>query len=82
MSTRSIAFVTRELAAKVIHGPELGERFAPGYYSILFEDPDGIRVEFNYMPGSGHFGKGADVWGRVGLGLGQRVMVMTAFTDD
>lgn len=55
-------FVTRELDAKIIHGPELGERFAPGYYSILFEDPGGIRVEFNHVPGSGHFGSG----GRLG----------------
>jgi hypothetical protein len=23
---------------------------------MLFEDPDGIRVEFNYVPGKGHFG--------------------------
>ena len=50
------AFVTSELQAKIVHGPQLGEHFAPGYYSILFEDPDGIRVEFNYVPGSGHFG--------------------------
>lgn len=48
---------------KVIHGPELDE-FAPGYYSILFEDPDGIRVEFNHVPGQGHFGEG----GRLGPG--------------
>jgi len=48
------AFVKDELAAKIVHGPELGN-FAPGYYSILFEDPDGIRVEFNYVPGKGHF---------------------------
>ncbi len=39
-----------------VHGPEDGSHFAPGYYSILFEDPDGIRVEFNYVPGKGHFG--------------------------
>jgi len=56
-------FVSRELGAKVIHGPELADRFAPGYYSILFEDPDGIRVEFNHVPGSGHFGS----QGRLGL---------------
>jgi len=49
-------FVVKELDAKIIHGPEAGEHFAPGYYSILFEDPDGIRVEFNYVPGQGHFG--------------------------
>ena len=53
------AFVTSELDAKIIHGPEEGGHFAPGYYSILFEDPDGIRVEFNHVPGKGHFaGKG------------------------
>ena len=41
---------------KFIHGPEDGSRFAPGYYSILFEDPDGIRIEFNHVPGKGHLG--------------------------
>ncbi len=51
------AFVKSELKANMIHGPEDGSRFAPGYYSILFEDPDGIRVEFNYVPGKGHFGE-------------------------
>ena len=49
-------FVTENLDAKIVHGPEDGDHFAPGYYSILFEDPDGIRVEFNYVPGRGHFG--------------------------
>lgn len=49
------AFITENLDAKIIHGPEEGGHFAPGYYSILFEDPDGIRVEFNHVPGKGHF---------------------------
>ena len=31
-------------------------QFAPGYYSLLFEDPDGIRVEVNHVPGRGHLG--------------------------
>jgi len=57
-------FVRCELSARIIHGPEPGEHFAPGYYSILFEDPDGIRVEFNYVPGQGHFGEK----GRLGPG--------------
>lgn len=57
-------FVCKELGAKIIHGPEDGSEFAPGYYSILFEDPDGIRVEFNHVPGKGHFGEG----GRLGPG--------------
>ena len=50
------AFVEAELDARIIHGPEDGSQFAPGYYSILFEDPDGIRVEVNHVPGRGHFG--------------------------
>lgn len=58
------AHVEKEPHVNVIHGPELGEHFAPGYYSILFEDPDGIRVEFNFVPGQGHFGSG----GRLGPG--------------
>jgi hypothetical protein len=31
---------------------------------VLFEDPDGIRVEVNFVPGKGHLGKG----GRLGEG--------------
>ena len=27
--------------------------WAPGYYSVLFEDPDGIRIEANFVPGKG-----------------------------
>ena len=50
------AFIEKEVDANIIHGPEDGSHFAPGYYSILFEDPDGIRVEVNHVPGKGHFG--------------------------
>jgi len=38
----------------IVHAPEAGS-FAPGYYSVLFEDPDGIRLEVNYVPGKGLF---------------------------
>lgn len=48
-------FIVDELQAKIIHPPEDGS-FAPGYYSVLFEDPDGIRIEVNFVPGKGHFG--------------------------
>ena len=41
-----------EIGAKIVHGPEEGP-WAPGYYSILFEDPDGIRLEMNHVPGKG-----------------------------
>src|SRR5262245_12701613 len=48
-------FLVDELGAHIVHPPEEGV-FAPGYYSVLFEDPDGIRVEVNHVPGKGHFG--------------------------
>ena len=53
---RIYEFVKGELGAKIVHPPEDGSQFAPGYYSLLFEDPDGIRVEVNFVPGKGHFG--------------------------
>ena len=56
-------FLVDELDAHIIHPPE-ESGFAPGYYSALFEDPDGIRVEVNFVPGKGHLGEG----GRLGPG--------------
>ena len=41
-----------ELGATIVHPPEEGA-WAPGYYSVLCEDPDGIRLEMNYVPGKG-----------------------------
>ncbi len=48
-------FVSERSEARILRGPEEGE-WAPGYYSVLFEDPDGIRVEVNFVPAKGHFG--------------------------
>jgi len=56
-------FAADQLGARIVHPPEDGG-FAPGYYSVLFEDPDGIRVEVNHVPGKGHLGPG----GRLGEG--------------
>ncbi|MDX1733966.1 MAG: VOC family protein [Halioglobus sp.] len=42
----------QELGAHIVHPPQ-EDGWAPGYYSILFEDPDGIRLEANYVPGKG-----------------------------
>ena len=49
-------FVVDDLGARIVHPPEDAPHFAPGYYSLLFEDPDGIRVEVNHVPGKGHLG--------------------------
>jgi catechol 2,3-dioxygenase-like lactoylglutathione lyase family enzyme len=42
----------QEIDASIVHPPEEGA-WAPGYYSVLFEDPDGIRLEMNHVPGRG-----------------------------
>lgn len=44
--------LVQRLGATVVHPPEEGA-WAPGYYSVLFEDPDGIRLEVNHVPGRG-----------------------------
>jgi predicted lactoylglutathione lyase len=42
----------QQTGATIVHPPEDGP-FAPGYYSVLFEDPDGVRLECNFVPGRG-----------------------------
>ncbi|MEI9990436.1 MAG: VOC family protein [Rhizomicrobium sp.] len=46
-----------KLGARIVHPPRQDD-FAPGYYSVLFEDPDGIRLEINHVPGRGLFEPG------------------------
>jgi len=45
------AFV-QTLDVPIIRAPR-EDNFAPGYYSILFEDPDGVRIEINHVPKRG-----------------------------
>jgi catechol 2,3-dioxygenase-like lactoylglutathione lyase family enzyme len=42
----------RSIGATIIRPPR-EDQWAPGYYSVLFEDPDGIRLELNHVPGKG-----------------------------
>ncbi|MDQ3571267.1 MAG: VOC family protein [Actinomycetota bacterium] len=48
----------QELGATMVRSPEEGP-WAPGYYSLSFLDPDGIRLEVNHVPGKGVFAEGA-----------------------
>ena len=41
-----------ERGATIVHAPQT-DGWAPGYYSVLFEDPDGVRLEANHVPGKG-----------------------------
>lgn len=56
----------QSIGARIVHGPR-DDAFAPGYYSVLFEDPDGIRLEINHVPGRGVFDTPSQM---VGPGLG------------
>lgn len=56
------------IGATIIHAPE-SDGWAPGYYSVLFEDPDGIRLEINHVPGRGLFDTQTQ---RVGMSLDAR----------
>ena len=47
-----------ELGATVVRAPEPGP-WAPGYYSVLFEDPCGVRLEADFVPGRGVLAEGA-----------------------
>jgi catechol 2,3-dioxygenase-like lactoylglutathione lyase family enzyme len=40
------AALLREMGATIVRGPT-EDTWAPGYYSVLFEDPNGIRLEVN-----------------------------------
>ena len=55
-----------KIGEHVVHPPQ-DDGYAPGYYSVLFEDPDGIRLEVNHVPGQGLLTPGSD--GHVGQTL-------------
>ena len=50
------------IGAKIVHPPQ-DEPWAPDYYAVLLEDPDGIRVEFNHVPGNGLLAEGQEIGG-------------------
>lgn len=59
-----LAVFLKDEGATIVRGPQEGG-WAPGYYYLLFEDPDGIRLEICHVPGQGllgdaRFGSGED----------------------
>jgi catechol 2,3-dioxygenase-like lactoylglutathione lyase family enzyme len=47
-----------DIGADVVRPPQEGP-WAPGYYSLSFRDPEGIRLEVNHVPGKGVFAQDA-----------------------
>ncbi len=52
-TVEAVAKLVPTLNGLIIHGPQ-DDEWAPDYYSILFEDPCGTRLEVNYVPGKGN----------------------------
>ena len=42
----------RKMDAQIVT-PSSEGHWAPGYYYVLFAEPDGIRLEVNHVPGQG-----------------------------
>jgi catechol 2,3-dioxygenase-like lactoylglutathione lyase family enzyme len=57
-----------EIGAHIVHVPQQ-DNYAPGYYSVLFEDPDGTRLEINHVPGRGLLQEGTKIGGVYSEGL-------------
>ena len=57
-----------EIGAHIVHAPQ-EDNYAPGYYSVLFEDPDGTRLEINHVPGRGLLQEGTKIGGVYSEGL-------------
>jgi len=52
----------KRIGATIVRAPR-EDAWAPGYYSVLFEDPDGTRLEINHVPGQGLLAPGAKIGG-------------------
>lgn len=50
--------------AKIVTSPTDGP-WAPGYYYLLMEDRDGIRIEANFVPGKGLLGQEGKVMNKL-----------------
>ncbi|MEZ5561248.1 MAG: VOC family protein [Pseudomonadales bacterium] len=49
----AVAAAVEPLGGRLVHAPQ-EDGWAPGYYSVLFEDPGGTRLEVNHVPGKGN----------------------------
>jgi len=55
----AVAAFVAQIGGRIVHPPQ-SDDWAPGYYSVLFEDPCGTRLEVNFVPGKGHLEAAAD----------------------
>jgi catechol 2,3-dioxygenase-like lactoylglutathione lyase family enzyme len=48
-----VAAAVEGFGGRLVHAPQEDD-WAPGYYSVMFEDPCGTRLEVNHVPGKGN----------------------------
>lgn len=46
----SLYEVVKKLGAEIVDPPQEYE-YVPGYYAVFFRDPEGMRLEYAYIPG-------------------------------
>jgi catechol 2,3-dioxygenase-like lactoylglutathione lyase family enzyme len=56
----AIAAFVVEQGGRLVHPPQEDD-WAPGYYSVLFEDPCGTRLEVNFVPGRGNLAEDVEL---------------------
>jgi catechol 2,3-dioxygenase-like lactoylglutathione lyase family enzyme len=59
-SVDTLAALIEPMGGKIVHAP-CEDDWAPGYYSVLFEDPCGTRLELNHVPGKGNLDATVDL---------------------
>ncbi len=59
-SVALLGALVEPMGGTLIHGPQEDD-WAPGYYSVLFEDPCGTRLEANYVPGKGNLDEAVEL---------------------
>ena len=50
---RFVGDLCARYGGRIVHAP-VDDDWAPGYFSLLFEDPCGTRLEVNHVPGKGN----------------------------
>ena len=59
-SVDTLGVLVEPMGGKIITRPQEDD-WAPGYYSVLFEDPCGTRLEVNHVPGKGNLDPDVDL---------------------
>jgi catechol 2,3-dioxygenase-like lactoylglutathione lyase family enzyme len=46
----ALARDVESFGGRILHPPREYTEYSPGYYALFFTDPDGIKLEFSYLP--------------------------------